>query len=300
MTVDHQEDNSIDTNLETDSNNGEPAFRTPKVKNFRTLQDDLIHAVQEEDHSIAKVVLSARERKWEERAKNEKFRDPEVEQMKRHTALQIFCIIGIFVGTFFFLKTIVHSNLFTQTSKTETIQRVSFKPTKEMFIDVSRETKDTFEKTLKKTITRIAVPQNGSFIKILLIKQNKPLSTTDFLDLWTTSQTTDKNANIFKDNYSLGLYASEGKLFTFILLPFSGQQNIEKIMTAWESSLYGDTRTLFIKTGTIITPFFKDAAASGTKLRVLEFGKQDPAVIYRTLKNNTILITENANMLEKI
>jgi hypothetical protein len=294
MTADHQEDNSIDTNL----GNEEPTFRTPKVKNFRTLQDDLLHAAQKNDFSKAKVVLSAHEKKWEERAMKETFRDSVVEQKKKRLILQTVCITLVFITSFFLTKIFIHSNFVSSsTQKTEVIQKISFQPTKEVFFDVSHETKDSFEKQFKKTTFKIA-PQQGSLIRVVLLKENRPASVSEFLDLWATYKVTAQNVSVFKDDYSLGLYSSEGKIVTFILFTFDEKQNVDETMLLWESKLYSDTRILFTKTKTITTSLFKDAIISDTKLRVLEFGKQDPAVLYSKLDNNTLIITEDAATLE--
>jgi cytoskeletal protein RodZ len=52
----------------TNDNTQEPAYRHPKVQNFRTLKSDILNIAQKENKSLAQIVIASKEKAWEEKA----------------------------------------------------------------------------------------------------------------------------------------------------------------------------------------------------------------------------------------
>jgi hypothetical protein len=85
----------------------EPAYRPPKVQNFRTLQGDLIHTVKEQDKSLTEIILSAKKDRWEEEHKEGGQKKVFVENKYRRPLYKI-----IFLSIVIFISILINIRLF--------------------------------------------------------------------------------------------------------------------------------------------------------------------------------------------
>ena len=99
-----------------------------------------------------------------------------------------------------------------------------------------------------------------------------------------------------------GLHASKEKLWPFIIFVHNDQEELFEKMVLWEQDIFSDTRMLFTKEQKLSGGEFKGADLSGIRIRVLEFSPQDPGVLYGSINNSILILTEDSdtfNMLSK-
>lgn len=97
----------------------EPAYRKPNVQNFRSLHSDVVDTAKKQDQSLVQIVLSAKEKKWQEKQSGKAAQKVYFENIYKKPVYKILLVVIIMLAIILFaVKTVILRNVPTREQNT--------------------------------------------------------------------------------------------------------------------------------------------------------------------------------------
>ncbi len=282
-----------------------PAFRPPKVQNFRTLKSDMIGAVKKQDKSLAQVVLSAKEKKWTERkGEGEKLEKVYVENKYKKIKYKLF-LVGtiVIIGSLFGVKLFVFSE--NNPHQEGNYSLASLPITERVDLNVL----GLGSTTLAEKIPLAEKNSNlydGDVVVFKIIKPTiassspKALSSKDFTILWADNVPKELLSRISHGSYLVGRYSAE-TVHTFVIYELTETEENMSLLKSWEENIMKDTKSLFVGQKEPSKNIFVNALVNESQsVRLLEHDTNEPAVVYGFVDKSLLVISDSADIFIKI
>ncbi len=286
-----------------------PAYRPPKVQNFRTLQSDMIGAVQKQDKSIAQVVLSAKKRKWAEKKREEgNLERVYVENKYERSRYRLFLIgIIVIIGVLVGIKTFVYPE--HPTSQQEKVfSLASFPITEKVALNVLNLESATLAEKIP-LVEKSAALYDGDIVIFTIIEPvaaNSPvnvISTKYFTELWAYNMPDELLSRVGRGSFLVGRYVKE-TTHTFVVYELANNEETTALLKKWEENMAKDTERLFAEQKNSSENMFVNATISDVQqVRLLENTANDPAVpvvVYGFVDNSLLIVSDSTDIFTKL
>ncbi|MCK5027923.1 MAG: hypothetical protein KAS07_05885 [Candidatus Pacebacteria bacterium] len=294
--------NTSETNDNQNNEGKEPKYRPSRVQNFRTLQGDMVDAVKKQDRSLTSMVLSAKEKKWEGEKKDGQLEKVYIKNKYKHSIYKVL-LVGIIlsIATLIGVQKFFHDESSPSEPQPSVMSELQLiLPKQNLFIDITN-----IETTLPEKLT--VELQNSSstnaFIKIDLIRGSSttPVSTEEFTMLWAHNIPTFLLDSLKENDYIFAAEINDDTPRFFVAYELTENDDALNNLKSWEPYIFDDINLLFVQQATK-TPreVFVDAVVKNKSLRVLEYGPQDPALLYGFVGKQTFVISNSVNIFTHI
>ena len=201
----------------------ELTYRHPHVQNFKTLQSDMIDAVKKQDKSLANMVLSAREKVWEEKQREKQEGVRFLEKVKAENKYKKpkykFILVGLIITAVILvgLRNYVYNT--TENSYIHSITpNISINIVGEETLSTAYMTREVVSSRIKSIATHLS-HKTGDTIWINTIKQIEiidpetaststktiSVSTREFINLWANNAPIELLVELEKADHFFGL-----------------------------------------------------------------------------------------------
>ena len=289
-----EEETTNNSNQQSDNK----GFSQPSVSTIRTYKTDLIDVVQNEDQSLAQLVLKSQERKRREDY-NKSLVDEYRETTKRTfytSTLIVLLSITVITAAYIFVQKPGLSNLSEQILEAPIIADSYHNFNAKIIL--SNFLADDVAEYLKTAHIKRGSIQHFYLTTDIIQSAKSEMQTLDvksFFELWSNNTPPLLIRSLSPESYMLGVHIrkSDGKPSRFMVFNTENYNNSFAGMLIWENNLLADIQELYSIEYSYGKDDFIDSVISNTEVRLLENINGEPLIIYAFTDKQTLVITDN-------